>query len=724
MKVNGYIQRKPKKEEPTLGGSIESIVQTVSDIQETKKNVIKILDGKVAEVDIALDEIKNISDEGVKKLDEKLIEFEDKTIEIIDAIQNIPQLQGLQGETGPTPDIDVIIKEVISRIPEAPQLDENALLKRFISKIPENKASLKIIQEKFETDPMSVIEKIMALPEGKFKLKPSQIDGLDQTIAAFRSQLSRGYLHGGGLSTISHDNTLTGNGTPQDPLHVVGGGGGSPASPDTSLQFNDGGNFGGSKWLYTEDGGGNPILTATGIGFAEFVTDAPLVYSQNIDGNDAETDYVNTGDGAGAGTIFNILTTLDTATGPARFILGVHDEGADTARFTIRLEGDMGNTPDTELMFPGVGIIQTPSTFNIQDNSLGAAFNDYVWTLIDQTTGEGGWQPGGNGSPASPDTSVQFNDSGAFGGSSEFVFATDGLTMNRHSAFGSLGVINQDPVFSVPYQITQVIGDTYTDASLFGYGIYSGFNVVPDADATGLFVGHEILVNEPDTNTHSINGLYGLEAFVYHNSTTTTDHAIGLNFSILWNAGSVTHAVTGIVSDVENDGSGTIGTLRGMYVTGARNFGDGTITKGEGILIDSAINSGGGTVGSNYGLHIKDQTLDGVVNNWAINVNDNFTISPDGSVAKVSSLGGGGTQMVVADNSGFLGVQAIPLGFQTATGTVNGTNAIFTFSTAPNAIVVDGISFRKVASDGTVNWTGTTVITLSVAPISDIYSVA
>jgi len=63
-------------------------------------------------------------------------------------------------------------------------------------------------------------------------------------------------------------------------------------------------------------------------------------------------------------------------------------------------------------------------------------------------------------------------------------------------------------------------------------------------------------------------------------------------------------------------------------------------------------------------------------------------------------------------------------GYQAPTGTVNGINAVFTFAIAPNAIVVDNVPLRKVASDGTINWTGTTVITLSVAPNFDIYATA
>lgn len=57
-----------------------------------------------------------------------------------------------------------------------------------------------------------------------------------------------------------------------------------------------------------------------------------------------------------------------------------------------------------------------------------------------------------------------------------------------------------------------------------------------------------------------------------------------------------------------------------------------------------------------------------------------------------------------------------------ATGSVNGSNKVFVFSRAPSMIVVDqGRPMQKVSSDGTVNWTGTTTVTLDVAPNSDIF---
>lgn len=79
------------------------------------------------------------------------------------------------------------------------------------------------------------------------------------------------------------------------------------------------------------------------------------------------------------------------------------------------------------------------------------------------------------------------------------------------------------------------------------------------------------------------------------------------------------------------------------------------------------------------------------------------------------------------------GIQWVPYtpgsgnsGYQQPTsGSVNGTNTIFVFATAPSAISVDnGRIIQKVSSDGTVNWTGTTTITLTIAPNNDIFAVA
>lgn len=77
-----------------------------------------------------------------------------------------------------------------------------------------NETTVRIIQEKVDTDPMSVVDEIMRLPDGKLKLKTSNIDGLDQTIASMRHQLSTkfGYVHGGGDTVVAGPNiTITQN---------------------------------------------------------------------------------------------------------------------------------------------------------------------------------------------------------------------------------------------------------------------------------------------------------------------------------------------------------------------------------------------------------------------------------------------------------------------------------------------------------------------------------
>lgn len=56
-------------------------------------------------------------------------------------------------------------------------------------------------------------------------------------------------------------------------------------------------------------------------------------------------------------------------------------------------------------------------------------------------------------------------------------------------------------------------------------------------------------------------------------------------------------------------------------------------------------------------------------------------------------------------------------------GIVDGFNKVFTFATAPNVIVLDnGNAMNKVSSDGTINWTGTTTVTLNQTPNFNIFA--
>lgn len=106
----------------------------------------------------------------------------------------------------------------------------------------------------------------------------------------------------------------------------------------------------------------------------------------------------------------------------------------------------------------------------------------------------------------------------------------------------------------------------------------------------------------------------------------------------------------------------------------------------------------------------------------------------NGDTVNITGASGGQVNSVVAgtgisvDNTDpinpIVSATGSATGYQSPTGTVNGINTVFVFLIAPNALVVDGVPLRKVATDGTVNWTGTTSITLTVAPNFDIYAVA
>ncbi len=72
---------------------------------------------------------------------------------------------------------------------------------------------------------------------------------------------------------------------------------------------------------------------------------------------------------------------------------------------------------------------------------------------------------------------------------------------------------------------------------------------------------------------------------------------------------------------------------------------------------------------------------------------------------------------LTASGTGGSGYQ-IPL-----TGTVNGVNKTYTWTTAPNALVVDGLTINAISSDGTVNWVGTTSTVLTIAPNFNVFAI-
>ncbi len=160
---------------------------------------------KLDEVDVralekAIEDFNGFKD----NIDERLLDIEDK-VDSIKPDNGYTPIKGVDYFDGETPDIQEIIKEVTKNLPktESSKVDEDKIIKKVLKSLPNKKGDLKIIQEKVEVDPMSVIDKIMSLPPEKFKIKLDNIDGLQQTINAFKSQLGRGYLHGSGPAPLT-----------------------------------------------------------------------------------------------------------------------------------------------------------------------------------------------------------------------------------------------------------------------------------------------------------------------------------------------------------------------------------------------------------------------------------------------------------------------------------------------------------------------------------------
>lgn len=227
--IKGRIP-KPIEEKPSSGMSegLGFVANLIVDLRETKKDVIDTTNQKLDEVDAKMVQVDDVLSEKSQEVETLVSEAKTKVEELTQEAIGIIKEKAVPGEPGtpvdeealmerilsriPKVDEQALATSIISRIPPATSINEKSLLKKFLSQVPKTGADLKIIQESIETDPMSVIDKIMQMPEDKFKIKATQVDGLEQTIRAFHHQLGKGYLHGGGFSNIYSGTSLVTNG--------------------------------------------------------------------------------------------------------------------------------------------------------------------------------------------------------------------------------------------------------------------------------------------------------------------------------------------------------------------------------------------------------------------------------------------------------------------------------------------------------------------------------
>ncbi len=400
--IKGFIKSKaPEKPVNTdLASAMMGTTTLFNDLAKTKADIVKTVDSKIQEVESIIEDAKATVSESKQAIDDKISEFHDTAVGLIQDIKNIPQIQGLQGVPGQDADEEKIVSVVLSKIPEPQKIDEKSLIQKVITAIPKNKASLKIIQEKFETDPMSVVNKILELAkDGKFKLPKDSVDGLDQTISSMWNQVGkRGYLHGGGDTVVAGTNvTITTNANGQKVINASGGTSGLTvgttaiaSGTTTRILYDNAGVLG----EYTISGSGTIVAMATAPTFGTSITGSYLNVSQILitDGSKnivsaptatypslTELSYVK-GVTSAIQTQINAITAgyVSSITGTANQVIA----SASTGAVTLSLPQSIGT--GSSPTFTGLtlsGIANTAVVYSVSGVLTGDASN-FAWDSV------------------------------------------------------------------------------------------------------------------------------------------------------------------------------------------------------------------------------------------------------------------------------------------------------------------------------------------------------
>jgi len=261
------------------------------------------------------------------------------------------------------------------------------------------------------------------------------------------------------------------------------------------------------------------------------------------------------------------------------------------------------------------------------DNNLNATDTDVqkaLDTLDNMTSG---------GIPGGSNTSIQYNNSGAFGGDANLTWTpATGLSNLKHSAFGANSTIDEDITTYYGAGNSDVIlgvHEIVTAPNLVNIGIGSLIDFNPADNHSDQVYNLYTGIKVPAGNTKDIGYLecYYAEAImegsgdvgnmeagdfvVNHAGSGTMDEAY-TNYANLANtaAGTIT-AGYGAQYSIVNTGAGEITIAKVLDAEAPKNTGAGTIGTGYGLFISSATNSGGGTFTNNYGAYISDQSAVG-----------------------------------------------------------------------------------------------------------------
>lgn len=191
-------------------GSVSNLLYELRALRDDIVAVTNIeldkIDQKIAEIDYKMEEALRL-EKGEKGEDADELKIAQWVLSQIPTPKD--------GRDGKDADEDKIVSKIAKMVPKS-----DDIAKEVLKRIPENKASLKVIQEKIELDPevlMGHLEKLS--PKLKDKLGINEIDKLTKI-------LDRRYIHGGGDTVTAGTNvTITRNANGDKVINATGGSG-------------------------------------------------------------------------------------------------------------------------------------------------------------------------------------------------------------------------------------------------------------------------------------------------------------------------------------------------------------------------------------------------------------------------------------------------------------------------------------------------------------------
>lgn len=256
------MPKNPKKRIDTINKLITpseiSLMDTILDVELD----VEYLDGKVKRIDKTVENL----------------------IGAVEDVQKTPGPAGKDGKDGVSAkplNEEKIISRVVSKVSnmiQVPSVDIEAIIDEIKSDLPKPGKNIQLdtpmqLANKLNTLENEIDFKVLKnVPKfGKALAKDGYPYGLPQPAASLTYQLGGAQVGRGNILNLVAGTNVTIDAVPNGDkmtytINATGGGGGTPAAPDTSIQFNDGGAFGGDvDWTFTDNADpGQKVVTLRG----------------------------------------------------------------------------------------------------------------------------------------------------------------------------------------------------------------------------------------------------------------------------------------------------------------------------------------------------------------------------------------------------------------------------------------------------------------------------